>query len=196
MKRCTNCKDEKPESEFYVDRGTPRSICKDCTRTKRKRYYKTHRNECLAYMKEYIARPEVSERRAAWSLERSRTPDFRAKVRAWDKTEAGVASRRRRVSRFEKTPAGREATRRKHAKRRAATKAIICTLTAEQWSEILAKHNFTCAYCHKPFTSEMPATQDHVIPVSKGGHHTADNIVPACRSCNSRKRDRIHAHHP
>jgi 5-methylcytosine-specific restriction endonuclease McrA len=196
MKKCNKCRVDKPESDFYLDRGVPRGNCKDCVRAGRKRYYKTHRQECIEATRRYFQTPEGAQKRKAWLLARSRTPEFRARVRAWDKTEPGIASRRRRVSRFEKTPAGREATHRKHAKRRAANKSIICTLTAEQWSEILAKHNFACAYCHKPFTSELPATQDHVIPVTKGGHHTAENIVPACRPCNSRKRDRIYAHHP
>jgi 5-methylcytosine-specific restriction endonuclease McrA len=33
-------------------------------------------------------------------------------------------------------------------------------------------------------------TQDHVTAVSRGGEHSADNVVPACRSCNSRKSNR------
>ncbi|MDB4875733.1 MAG: hypothetical protein JWM41_2179 [Gemmatimonadetes bacterium] len=30
---------------------------------------------------------------------------------------------------------------------------------------------------------------DHVIPISRGGSHTRENVVPACRSCNSKKGD-------
>jgi hypothetical protein len=29
--------------------------------------------------------------------------------------------------------------------------------------------------------------KEHVIPLSRGGGFTADNIVPSCRSCNARK---------
>ena len=32
---------------------------------------------------------------------------------------------------------------------------------------------------------------DHVFPRSKGGRHVADNLVLACRSCNTRKLDRV-----
>jgi HNH endonuclease len=32
-------------------------------------------------------------------------------------------------------------------------------------------------------------TADHVVPISRGGKHSEGNLVPACRSCNSSKRD-------
>ena len=31
---------------------------------------------------------------------------------------------------------------------------------------------------------------DHALPLSRGGAHTATNVVPACTACNSRKRDK------
>ncbi len=43
-----------------------------------------------------------------------------------------------------------------------------------------------CQYCDAAAESI-----DHVIPRSKGGTHTWENLVAACRSCNSRKRDRL-----
>ncbi len=32
---------------------------------------------------------------------------------------------------------------------------------------------------------------DHVIPLSRGGKHALDNVVPACRGCNTSKNDRL-----
>ncbi len=62
--------------------------------------------------------------------------------------------------------------------------APISDLTAEQWETIKATYQYRCAYCgRKP----KKLTQDHVVPLSKGGSHTASNIVPACHSCNSKK---------
>lgn len=61
------------------------------------------------------------------------------------------------------------------------------TLTSEQWIAIQAAYNYRCAYCGcKP----KLLTQDHVIPLSKGGGTTADNIVPACGHCNYSKGNR------
>ncbi len=40
-----------------------------------------------------------------------------------------------------------------------------------------------CCYCG----AEAPLTVDHLIPQAKGGAHSGDNSVWACRSCNSSK---------
>lgn len=42
-----------------------------------------------------------------------------------------------------------------------------------------------CAYCGK-----SADTVDHIIPLAKGGNNELDNLVAACQSCNSRKKDR------
>jgi 5-methylcytosine-specific restriction endonuclease McrA len=53
--------------------------------------------------------------------------------------------------------------------------------------EILRRDKHQCQYC----LSKKNLTVDHVIPRSKGGKHSWDNVVIACESCNSRKGDRF-----
>lgn len=43
-----------------------------------------------------------------------------------------------------------------------------------------------CQYCNAAAESI-----DHVVPRSRGGTNTWDNVVAACRPCNSKKRDRL-----
>ena len=69
-------------------------------------------------------------------------------------------------------------------RRRARKRLLPATLTRDQWRAIKAAYRNRCAYCGE---RSRRLTQDHVIPVSKGGGYTPDNIVPACRSCNARK---------
>jgi len=46
----------------------------------------------------------------------------------------------------------------------------------------------TCQYCnHRPARSELSI--DHVVPRSRGGSTTWNNVVLACTECNARKRD-------
>lgn len=63
---------------------------------------------------------------------------------------------------------------------------LVKDLTAEQWRDIKIAYRHRCAYCHK----RRPLTMDHVIPLTRNGHHTASNILPACRRCNSKKNNR------
>ena len=50
---------------------------------------------------------------------------------------------------------------------------------------IFARDGGRCAYCRG-----AAETIDHVVPRSRGGAHTWDNVVAACRPCNLRKADR------
>lgn len=51
---------------------------------------------------------------------------------------------------------------------------------------ILLRDNYVCQYCSKKLTSSN-ATLDHVVPRSKGGRSTFQNVVCCCESCNTRK---------
>jgi 5-methylcytosine-specific restriction endonuclease McrA len=70
-----------------------------------------------------------------------------------------------------------------HVRRARHMAAVERTLTQEQWNGILELFGQRCAYC----LAETKLTMDHVIPVSRGGPHIAGNVVPACKSCNSKK---------
>ena len=53
---------------------------------------------------------------------------------------------------------------------------------------VFARDRWTCQYCGMERGS---LTVDHVIPRSKGGSSTWDNIVTCCAPCNRRKGDRL-----
>lgn len=62
---------------------------------------------------------------------------------------------------------------------------------------LYARDNWTCQYCGDKVSRET-ATCDHVKPLSRGGGHTWDNVVCACKPCNHKKADRLpwEAHMP
>ena len=51
---------------------------------------------------------------------------------------------------------------------------------------VLRRDGRRCQYCGK-----RADTIDHVVPRSRGGTHTWENCVAACRACNSMKADRM-----
>ena len=54
---------------------------------------------------------------------------------------------------------------------------------------IFLRDNFTCQYCAKKFLPKE-LTFDHVIPRSKGGQTSFENIVACCMPCNTKKSDK------
>src|SRR6266511_222792 len=50
---------------------------------------------------------------------------------------------------------------------------------------VFARDEWTCQYC-----GGSAENVDHVIPRSRGGGHTWENVVAACRKCNARKENR------
>ena len=54
---------------------------------------------------------------------------------------------------------------------------------------VFARDDWTCQYCG----ARSNLTVDHVIPRSKGGPSSWENIVASCAPCNRRKGDRTPA---
>jgi 5-methylcytosine-specific restriction endonuclease McrA len=76
--------------------------------------------------------------------------------------------------------------------------------------EVFQRDGYTCQYCGK---TGRDLTIDHVVPRHRGGTHTWENLVSACKGCNHRKaghtpteakmrlarepvRPRVHAYYP
>lgn len=106
--------------------------------------------------------------------------EYRRRYRASHVEQQRAAERRRRA-------ANPVAYAIRKAKRRTSERAGGY-MTAAIWAEILEWYGWRCAYCG---ASDVPLELDHVIPVSRGGETTRENIVPACGTCNKRKGNRL-----
>lgn len=203
MKRCSKCGESKPLDEFSPHAKAPdgkQAQCRECRRVAQAAYYA--RNRDAIHERAARGRRENPDRqrqygRSYWA---SLTPEQRAHKRevrkAW---YAANAEARREYQRayMESHPEAREANRRavvawekrnplrardKHARRRALVGDGKVTLA--EWEALLAREGGHCAYCN---TRPEALTMDHVVPLSRGGKHAIENILPACKSCNSRK---------
>lgn len=65
---------------------------------------------------------------------------------------------------------------------RAKQSNVEATLTLKEWLDILNTFNWRCAYCHGEFHA-----LEHYVPIIQGGGTTAENCLPACTACNSKK---------
>lgn len=78
---------------------------------------------------------------------------------------------------YRRSDARRESWRRYWTTRRPRYRLRLSLHRRDRWR---------CHYCGKRGTMRT-LTKDHVMPFSRGGKHTLDNLVSACRSCNQRK---------
>lgn len=71
-------------------------------------------------------------------------------------------------------------------KRRNRKKQLPSTLTIEQWEKVKQAFDNKCAYCGKM----LPLEKEHFIALTNSGEFTSNNIICACKSCNSGKANR------
>jgi 5-methylcytosine-specific restriction endonuclease McrA len=56
---------------------------------------------------------------------------------------------------------------------------------SQWWKRQCAKSR--CHWCGQTVTAKA-LTMDHIVPISRGGKSTKGNTVPACKDCNSKKK--------
>lgn len=66
---------------------------------------------------------------------------------------------------------------------RARKAGAVDTLTLDQWGEILNSTRWRCAWCDSGENIQV----EHLIPISRGGGNTMDNVCPLCSFCNFNK---------
>lgn len=69
---------------------------------------------------------------------------------------------------------------RKYKNRKKLTNIGYCT--SDDLKKIIKHFDYKCAYCGNKYSS-----WDHIIPVSRGGTNFSWNLIPSCKSCNSKK---------
>ena len=77
-----------------------------------------------------------------------------------------------------------ETVRAQRAQRRAGIAGS--RVSAQEWTDRIGEFQGLCAYCARPAKMSM----EHITPLSRGGPHTIDNVVPACQRCNCSKNGR------
>lgn len=186
-KICPHCSVDKPLTDFREKaRGLygRSSWCRGCEGAEHRAYTNGPRREELLQRRreQWAATPRTEEQKQ----------EAAARARDWyaENKDRHQANNRRWI--LENRDAFRIIQARyhhgspAHIRRRGYFSQVEKTLTESEWLEILECFDHRCAYCLK----HHKLTMDHLIPVSKGGPHAEYNVVPACRSCNSKKSSR------
>jgi 5-methylcytosine-specific restriction endonuclease McrA len=208
VKTCTVCHVEKSLTDFYTRPGGYRPRCKACEiagnraryttepekyRAKWRDFHVAHREARVAqslrwreqnpekYRAYYIGRNEAQrEYQRAWARRNhaKETKEFRAMQ---------YLGRRPYFLRYNRL--WRAANTQRAIEQRAQRRARVLhapVIEPIDRAAIIARDQGICYRCGLLPTGRN-LTLDHVVPLTRGGHHTADNLRVCCRSCNSRK---------
>lgn len=89
-----------------------------------------------------------------------------------------------------KTPAGKadfcaRASLRRAIQKKASIGADLSLIKA-MYLHVKYANTVQCHWCKRPIPKGQRAI-DHIIPLSRGGRHSIENLVAACKPCNSSK---------
>lgn len=107
-----------------------------------------------------------------------------------ERTEKNKDRIRAYYSAWRKTPEGIAARTNAEYRRRALKRNCASPATNVEIKQLLSEAT-NCEYCKVPFGDNIRPTLDHVVPLSRGGSHSGDNLVAACLSCNTSKGARL-----
>jgi len=167
--------------------------------TKHKQYDKTHETARTKYNQQYYQNNRVKIREQQRQNYQD-TKDIRAEYdRQYRKANVDKVREQYRRYRSEHKLEYQEYMRlynkahpEKHVeynrRRRAWLAGSDGNFTEEEFKLLCKAFDNKCVYCHQ----ELPLTPDHIVPLSKGGGNSIENITPACLSCNCRKKDRTY----
>jgi hypothetical protein len=203
-KTCPTCKETKPTTlEFYDRDSTTKDAlswrCRECRKEYRRnnkekiaKYGKKHREENTEKIQEYmkIYREENREylnqkAREYWAINREYIAEHRKTWKKWKPSDLEKLAE----------------DRRKQARKRRALK-LQNGYSPYTEAEVLNLYGTDCHLCNQPIDFDAPrATSkpgwetglhiDHIIPLSKGGPDTLENVKPAHGLCNIKKHNKV-----
>lgn len=166
-KACSRCKQTLPRTDFGKHAKTSDGLysqCQPCRRQARAEYRKRNPEQIKAQQRSNYERNRAQ--RIAYANKRITDNPAQHKINM-------AKSRKKRHLQVAAD------TRRRNARRKANGIYKISK------KELLKLSYSPCFYCG----ATERITIDHVVAIARGGTDSIGNLVPACKSCNSQKRD-------
>lgn len=175
FKRCTKCNTVFPATlEYFYNKATENRMCSECKQC--------HSKVAKVYRESHREQFRESERR--WRAAHPHRP-----------AEIARAYRKRNPARVREANKQYYATHPEHRKaakhRRRARKANAGGTYNQNDIKLMRKacHN-KCYYCGSKFVDDRFHV-DHIVPLSRGGTNSLENLVLACPHCNQTKNNKL-----
>ena len=183
MKYCHSCNRERKKSEFWKRKASPdglQRICKECSLSFNNAWRRSHKEKIKVIKRKHYEKNKVMIYARSKTYAMNHPEVNRKAVKKW--REKNLERAKFLIKRWcQNNP---EKRRHSFAVRRFLKRANGGEkIPLRVWDGIKNIFGNKCFYCGK----KRKLTMDHYIPLSKGGLHIMENIVPACVSCNCRK---------
>lgn len=199
-KKCVSCKSTKPLEDYNRDRSSSdgyKTYCRECASEQNRRYRERHREKINKKKRQrYWKSKKYSKERTAKELREGTRMCNECReekdINSFYKRGNGgfysicKACHIKKTVRYAKENIEQTRANRivRENRRLARKKELIDDYTEKDWKSAINYFENACAYCG---ANDVKLTQDHFVALSKGGHYTKDNIIPACFSCNTQK---------
>jgi len=189
-KTCSNCRETKLLVSFGKDKNRADGLyprCKLCCKyyrnlnqEKLKAYRDQHKDQLKAYAK-------------VWRLN---NPDLKRQISAAWYQKNRLQIRSKWKSKYQQNPEKYKVSARNRRARKLGVLSERYT-----WHDVVLRWGANCHICKKSIDLDAPRSvrvegwqeglhMDHVVPISKGGSDTLENVKPAHGLCNIKKKDR------
>lgn len=174
-KVCTECGVDKPVDEFHrhkKGRLGRQEKCKPCKSATDKKYYAENRHKVLRGVKKY----------------QKENPD---KVKETQHRKY-MKSRDRIIAKNQEWTNNNRDKRREYSIRYARKRyGLLKDAGPVDYEAVLDRDGYVCYLCGGGIDSPKNMHYDHIIPVTRGGPHSEDNISVTHASCNISKQNKL-----
>ena len=168
-KTCKRCNQAVAISNFYkhaTNKDGLMGVCKACHNSRCRDNERANKEGRARYWAKYYKANQIKMRERSRRYKHNNPEKVKAAYSAWRKQDP-------------------ERDKKKHAARRSAMMGVRSFYVSSK--ELARLRAMPCFYCG----ANSPSHIDHVVPLSKGGNNSIGNYLPACKRCNSSKKDRF-----
>lgn len=140
------------------------------------------------WRKENIEKARKAAREYARRQHQTNPEKQRCATHKWreENTETFLESNRKSARRWKKKNSSR-VNDNENKRRAVKLKASVGDIPEDYFEQLIGFQDGRCVYCHL----KIKLTVDHIVPLSRGGSHSWDNLVLACKRCNSSKHNKL-----
>jgi 5-methylcytosine-specific restriction endonuclease McrA len=176
MRTCNDCKIEKPQDQFGVDKSRKDGIsvrCKPCN-VKRAAVWASKNKE---------KRKIITEKYRLANQEKCKEAVKRSQLKNPTRITKWVAENKEKISQYKKH--WRQNNKEYFVADKHRRRGASGMFTAEQIKKLFELQKGKCVCCRKDITDGFH--RDHITPITKGGSNDISNIQLLCANCNKSK---------